>query len=602
MTKYLTQFFYILPARKSKLLILSLLFLVVSIIETFGIGLIGPFISLASNPSIIQDRLWLNRIYQYSGLSQETYFIAFLGLFIIIVFSVKSIISWRVQSYIFIFSSKQKVELTTQLMNAYLLAPYTFHLKKSSASVIQNVVKETDTFSTILSTLLTAISNAVVILCLAFLLSNTNSFALISLLIIAFPLFLLLEGFKFKVIRWGKELSKSNEAIIRHVNHGLGSIKETRIIGCESHFQDQIREQAMINSNAAGSFYAFKLCPRILVETLLVIFLVGFTSLILIFNQQEINQLASVLSIFAIASIRLIPSFTNLANGVSKLQSSSYALNKLYLDLKELQNKQTNQFQPLRKSEKDFSTPYHSRIPKLTFSKEIVLQEISYRYPETTELVLNKISLNIQKGESIALIGKSGAGKTTLVDVVLGLLLPQEGDIIVDGRSVYDNLRSWQNLIGYIPQSIFLIEDTIKKNIAFGIAEDLIDYQKLHKAIEAAQLKELVDELPNGLETFVGERGVRLSGGQRQRIGIARALYHEREILVLDEATAALDNETESLVTEAIKSLSGQKTMIIIAHRLTTIEHCNRIYMMEKGQIIKSGSYQEVVLANQSPI
>jgi len=203
-------------------------------------------------------------------------------------------------------------------------------------------------------------------------------------------------------------------------------------------------------------------------------------------------------------------------------------------------------------------------------------------------------------GQSIALIGKSGAGKTSLVDVFLGLLIPQSGDIQVDGHSVYQDLTAWQRSIGYIPQSIFLMDDTIRRNIAFGVTDHLVDEKRLSYALELAQLSELVKELPEGLQTSVGERGVRLSGGQRQRIGIARALYHEREILVLDEATSALDNETEAMVSEAIRALSGTKTMIIIAHRLTTVEHCDRIYAMDKGQIVKYGSYQEVVLESQN--
>ena len=203
-------------------------------------------------------------------------------------------------------------------------------------------------------------------------------------------------------------------------------------------------------------------------------------------------------------------------------------------------------------------------------------------------------------GQSIALIGKSGAGKTSLVDVFLGLLIPQSGDIQVDGHSVYQDLTAWQRSIGYIPQSIFLMDDTIRRNIAFGVTDHLVDEKRLSYALELAQLSELVKELPEGLQTSVGERGVRLSGGQRQRIGIARALYHEREILVLDEATSALDNETEAMVSEAIRALSGTKTMIIIAHRLTTVEHCNRIYEMEKGRIVRVGSYQEIVLGKQN--
>jgi ABC-type multidrug transport system fused ATPase/permease subunit len=598
MLRYLSKFLYILPANRRSLIILTFLFVSVSLLETFGIGLIGPFINLASEPNIIYQKAWLNWIYTRSGLQGESQFIALIGLAIVILFCVKSYVSWRVQSYVFIFSSKQKVKLTTRLVHAYLFAPYTFYLSKTSSSIIQNVVNETNHFFTSLSTLLTTASNIIVIFCLAVLLFLTNAIALIVLLFITIPLFWLLNHFKTKVLLWGKELSDSSEEIIRQVNHGLGGIKETRIIGCGLHFEDLIAEQAEIYSNASGEFYSFKLSPRILIETVLIIFLVGFTSVFLIFTQQDIGELASVLSIFALASFRLIPAFTNLANGINQLRSSSYAINKIYSDLKDLEAIKTDRFSDLLAQQN--STNKNSRSDRaITFTKKIVLDQVSYSYPNTTERALENISLTIPKGQSIALIGKSGAGKTTLVDVILGLLIPQAGDILVDDRSVYENLRSWQDLIGYIPQSIYLTEDTIEKNIAFGVPEHLIDPHKLHKAIKAAQLAEVIDALPDGVKTMVGERGVRLSGGQRQRVGIARALYHEREILVLDEATAALDNETESLVTEAIKSLSGTKTMIIIAHRLTTVEHCDRIYMLYGGRIVKSGTYKEVVLEQQ---
>jgi ABC-type multidrug transport system fused ATPase/permease subunit len=232
----------------------------------------------------------------------------------------------------------------------------------------------------------------------------------------------------------------------------------------------------------------------------------------------------------------------------------------------------------------------------MPFDQKLSLQNIIYQYPEVSTKAINDISFDIYKGQSIGLIGKSGSGKTTLVDIILGLLYPKSGDIQVDGISIYQNLRAWQNLIGYIPQSIFLTDETIEKNIAFGTPDHLIDQVKLEKAIKSAQLEELIQELPQGLKTEVGERGVRLSGGQRQRVGIARALYYEREILVLDEATSALDNETEQLVNESIKSLSGTKTLIIIAHRLSTIEHCDRLYLLGQGKILKAGTYQEVVI------
>jgi ABC-type multidrug transport system fused ATPase/permease subunit len=230
------------------------------------------------------------------------------------------------------------------------------------------------------------------------------------------------------------------------------------------------------------------------------------------------------------------------------------------------------------------------------FSDRVILNSLTFQYPNTTRNILEDISLSIRKGESIGLIGKSGAGKTTLVDVILGLFIPQFGDIKVDGVSVYSDLRSWQNMLGYVPQSIFLIDDTLERNIAYGVADHLIDQNKLKKAIAMAQLGKVVEQLPDGVKTIIGERGVLLSGGQRQRVGIARVLYHEREILVFDEATAALDTETEHLITEATKALAGSKTIIIIAHRLSTIEHCDCIYQLEQGRILKSGSYQEVIV------
>nr|MCU0551394.1 ATP-binding cassette domain-containing protein [Leptolyngbya sp. Prado105] len=257
-------------------------------------------------------------------------------------------------------------------------------------------------------------------------------------------------------------------------------------------------------------------------------------------------------------------------------------LDRLYSDLKGLEK---------------FELPTQSQQgSSLVFANQVSLERIEYRYPGVEEDALKEISLTLKKGESIGLIGRSGAGKTTLVDVILGLLIPTNGDIKIDGYSVYRNLRAWQNLIGYVPQTIFLSDDTLARNIAFGVPDHLMDQERMMQAIQAAQLTELIKDLPQGLQTRIGERGVRLSGGQRQRIGIARVLYHDRQIIVLDEATAALDNETESLVSEAVKSLGGEKTIIIIAHRLSTIEHCDRIYQLEKGQIISSGSYQDVIL------
>ncbi|AOY79089.1 ABC transporter ATP-binding protein [Moorena producens JHB] len=591
MLRYIAKVLYVLGKTKKTLIILLFSFLLVSILEVFGIGLIGPFLSLASKPELIHDHSWLNLIYNHLGLNRESYFIALIGVLIVTIFCIKSFIRWRTQTNVFIFGFRQQGELATKLMGAYLAAPYTFHLGRNSANLIKTVMRETEQFANgVLMPLIILASNAIILVFLTLLLCINSLTIVVAFLAISFPVVLLFNSFKHKIISWGQQVSQSYENIIRIINHSLGGIKETQIIGCQSYFQNQIAEQARIYADVQGVFFAFKLSPRIVIETILVIFLVGVTSVFLILN-QDIQELTAILSIFALASIRLIPAGSNLISGISVLRNSTYSLNKLYSDLKELENIETDN------GSKVLAYPVIAEEgQRLRFTKQVVLESVNYRYPNASDNALTDISLTINKSQSIALIGKSGAGKTTLVDLILGLLKPQEGDLKVDGQSIYDDIRSWQNLIGYIPQSIFLMDDTIEKNIAFGVPEHKINYERLYQAMAAAQLIDFIEQLPNGVKTMVGERGVRFSGGQRQRIGIARSLYHEKEILVLDEATSALDNETERLVTEAIKSLSGTKTMILIAHRLSTVEHCDRIYLMDKGYITKSGSYQEVVL------
>jgi ABC-type multidrug transport system fused ATPase/permease subunit len=367
------------------------------------------------------------------------------------------------------------------------------------------------------------------------------------------------------------------------------------MIGCEPYFEQQLKVQTDKMATATSKAVTFSTFPRYVIEGLFMTFLIIFTLSFLMFNQENPQRVTSVLGVFALASFRLMPAVSNLLGTVNGVRYNSYVVEKLYQDLKEQEALQIKSSisQPLIFASAEELSSEQLVMP---FLDEIFLKKIVYRYPNVEENALNEVSLTIKRGQSIGLIGRSGAGKTTLIDVILGLLTPQSGDIQVDGVSIYQDLRSWQNLIGYVPQSIFLTDDTLERNVAFGVPDHLIDSEKLQRAIQSVQLSELVEQLPEGIKTVLGERGVRLSGGQRQRVGIARALYHEREVLVLDEATAALDNETERLVSDAIQALGGTKTIIIIAHRLSTIQHCDLIYKMEKGHVVQSGSYQEVVL------
>ncbi|MGG6293723.1 ABC transporter ATP-binding protein [Leptolyngbya sp. AN02str] len=601
---YVSRFLYVISAKKIELFLLLISFLVISVLDAVGIGLVGPFIGLAVNPGMVQKNALLSRLYDYSGLDNSNQFIAALGLFIIIVFFFKSFLYYQIQNYVYKFCFTQQVKLRLRLLRTYLALPYTFHLKTNSAHLIQTIIKESEQFTySIAIPLLNSVANMFVLLVLILLLARTDLFTTVSILGLLLVAFVPFHYFRHKLVAWGKAGVDANTEMLRIVNHAVGGLKETRVIGCESYFEKQLSTQVNNFAKVATNFHVFQLLPRIVLESLLIMFVVGLVSISLFYEQRSQN-LISVLGIFAIASIRLLPSASQFMSNLGVLRNFKSTLDKIYYDLKEIESPEAISYLRLfQRSPQSLKATniYQEGITDITlpFNNRLALSHINYTYPSSSTPSLSNISLTLRKGESIALIGKSGAGKTTLVDVLLGLLIPESGDIQVDGLSVYSDLRSWQNLVGYIPQTIFLIDDTIERNIAFGVPDQHIDQQRLQRAIESAQLSELIGQLPEGVHTIVGEHGVRLSGGQRQRIGIARALYHEREILVLDEATSALDNETENLISQAIQQLSGRKTMIIIAHRLTTVEHCDRIYEMEKGRIIRSGSYQEIVLEAQ---
>ena len=597
MLHFIKKTLYLLSTSRVRLLRLLTAYVLISMLESFGIWIILPFITLASEPEKIENISWLNSIYQQSDLDSLSRFIALLGVLVIIAFCIKAFLSWWVQTSAFRFGYKAQAVLTNRLMQAYLLAPYTFHIERNSAEIQQNIITETRRFSNgILIPFLQFISNLFITFSLGIMLCITNWLAIVVILGAALPLFLLFGLIKNRLALWGKRISQTETEILRLVNHSLGGIKETKVIGCEPYFHEQISIEANRYAKTLNKFFAYTLAPRSIVEALLIVFLVGCVSVFLILG-YNVQNLLPVLSVFALASIRMVPALTNLTNTMSTLRSSTFTVDKLYAELMSLEKSSSEATKLLMPS--SWERKKLSERDYVEFKEQIQLNGVTYRYPNAIEDAIIDISLKIAKNQAIAFIGKSGAGKTTLVDVLLGLLQPQSGDIQVDEQSIYSNFRGWQDLIGYIPQSIFLIDDTIEHNIAFGVPHELIDRDRLSKAIQVAQLTELIERLPQGIDTVVGERGVLLSGGQRQRIGIARALYHGREILVLDEATSALDNETESLVTEAIQALSGQKTMIIIAHRLTTIEHCERVYVMEKGRIVKAGTYQDVVLRDQ---
>lgn len=363
--------------------------------------------------------------------------------------------------------------------------------------------------------------------------------------------------------------------MIKWVNQGLGASKEVKVSGKEGFFINAYTKQSTIKANNSRYMKMLEQAPRLFIETLLVA-TVLVTMLIIVLQGSGTAHLISSMALFAMAAFRLMPSITRIMALVTTIRYNQPALKVVYEDLFENRDESTN---PITNKSIVINQG------KRTFNDSIKLTNVSFRYPNQEGYAIKDVSLTIPIGQSVAFIGESGAGKTSLVDIILGLLKPEKGELLVDGKRIHDQINIWQQKIGYIPQSIFLSDDTIRSNVAFGTEHNLIDDEEVWRSLDQAHLKEFVKALPDQLDTTVGERGVRLSGGQRQRIGIARALYHNPEILFMDEATSALDNETEKEIMKAIDGLKGEKTLIIIAHRLSTIENCNIIFKINKGRL-----------------
>lgn len=592
MLQYFKKIWFILGDSRKHLPLLFLVFTISSMAETLGIGMLGPFFAIISNPQLIEENPVLSGI--FTGLNISSIRSAIISLCALIgaVFILKSTLYFLSKLYILKFSHAHRAHMIQTLNHAYLYSDYSYFINKNSSSLIKNITLETQEFCyKILLSLLYGISNLFILIFLFVLMAATDLLLLVATLSALLPVVLLIYIMRHRLKSWGRKSSEALQGIIKTLNHGLGGFKETRVIGCAPYFEEQMAINTKQYAQAASFAGSFDMLPRILIETVLVVFIVSFVGVSQLFLSRSTDLLISSLSVFAVASIRLLPAASQLMSTIGNLQTTRHVPDILYADLKEAQKVSAKpNFGIVEAGE----TPLEHSVA-MDFEQQICLSNVVYRYSPSLEPAIDGVSLKIRKGESIAFIGKSGAGKTTLVDIILGLLTPQSGDITVDGVSIYQDLRAWQNLVGYIPQSIFLLDDTVERNIAFGVPDHLIDSGRLRQSIAVAQLEELVAKLPKGLHTCIGERGVMLSGGQRQRIGIARALYHEREVLVLDEATSALDNETERKVSEAIQALSGEKTLILIAHRLSTVEGCDRIYLLEGGKISKSGSYLEVV-------
>lgn len=559
--------------KKQKLEFLLLLIVIIftAFLELLGVTAIMPLIDVMMNPEAIQNTEYLNLLYVYFNFSNRNSFIAFLAGLLIVVYVVKNILTavmYKLQ-YHFTYSNQRK--LAYRMMDCYLHQPYYFHLSHNSSDLIRGISTDTAMmFQGVLAILQLFAELLVSIVLGAYLFMRDKSITLgVVFVLLAFFL-IFARRFKTYLSRSGEESRSRSAQIIKWIQQSFGGIKETKIMGRENYFLKHFDEEYTHWVELEKSYRYLQLVPRTVMETIAITALM-MAVIIKLLNGANSEYFVTTIAVFAVAAFRLLPSFNKMTTYLSALLFNIPAFEAVYHELKEVERVGAKVIDQSKDEE------------ALQLEEAIRISNLSFQYPTGADLVLKNINMEIPRNSSVALVGPSGSGKTTLADLILGALTPTKGTIYIDEVDAFSNLSAWQKNVGYIPQNIYLMDDSIKNNIVYGADE--ADVDKLWRAIEDAQLKEFVMSLSEGIETMVGERGVRLSGGQRQRIGIARALYNNPQVLVLDEATSALDNDTERAVMDAIDALAGSKTLIIIAHRLTTVKNCNLKYEVRDGGI-----------------
>ncbi|MEP6937512.1 MAG: ABC transporter ATP-binding protein [Chthoniobacterales bacterium] len=562
-----------------KLALLAVLLFFGSLLEVVGIGIILPFIKIVGDPAVAlqhpQIGPWLAR----AGIgTARSVTIAACCLLLGLSLFKGIYVAWTMRaSYQFIYD--KVLSLTKQLLVTYLHAPYLFHLHKNTAELVRNTTVEPEAIGGVLKFAL-FLPTEIIVVCglVALLVFTSPGTAVIGIAAMGALMWSVSAYSRKELGRLGRVRSTEHAAMIQWVNQSLGGIKEVKLLGREEFFADALGRCGRKYADALRRSTFITQYPRVILETSASLLIVLFV-LLVILSGRDVKTIVGTLALFGMATVRLVPSATRITNSLHGIRFYGHAVTSVAESLR------------VNANAKVPTAPEST----LEFAKAICLVNLSYRYPDAASDALSEVNLEIPRGARVAFVGSSGAGKTTLANLVLGLLEPTSGRLLVDGVDVRDRLRAWQQHLGYIPQDIYLIDDTIRRNIAFGLPDAQIDDAAVWRAIEAAQLTAFVRQLGGGLDAQVGERGVRISAGQRQRIGIARALYHNPDVLVLDEATSALDNETERLFAAAINALARRKTILIIAHRLSTVRDCDTIYLMQDARVTASGSFDELL-------
>lgn len=568
--------------QKLQLFVLGIMIFVGGILETLGVGAMMPVVTALLTPDKLQEYVDkyqvlgdLCAVLHIEDVGQMTTTLL-IGLMAIYVIKNLYILLLTYKQNTFITQTRNK--MISQVMAEFLNRPYEQYLGADIPTVFR--ITDSDipqTFSLILAMLNLASEAVVSFLIFLVLLCINASMTLFIIAVFGILTLLIFKVFKPKLNKIGGENQRIQSRIAKWRIQAIYGLKDVKVLNREEFFVRNYYESGKIGANVARNYAVLNNTPRLLIETVFIVSMLSFIA-VYISGGGDMNVMMYAIGAFAAAAIRVLPSVNRINTYITEIAYTQPSLDFVYANLQ--QGMKTDAMLAERRA--------NAQKEKLKLDDKIELNHISFHYPDSEKNIFTDAHMEVPRGKSVGIIGASGAGKSTIVDILLGLLHAQEGEITCDGVNIFKNYESWLAQIGYIPQSIYLIDESIRDNIAFGIDADKIDEKRIWEVLEEAQLKEFVEELPEGLYTTIGDRGVRLSGGQRQRIGIARALYHDPEILVFDEATSALDNDTEAAVMEAVNSFHGKKTMVIIAHRLNTIEKCDIIYKVENEKLVKT--------------
>jgi len=576
------------PVQVKEFYILQLLVVLMAFTEILGIASIAPFMALVGDMSLLEREGAIAEIYKYSGVSDPTQFLFYTGFAVLIMLAISTVISMYTTWKLSLYAAKTGTEISDRLYGYYMQKDWLFHTGNSSAYLTKQVASEAVRLTDeVIQPLLRMNAKVVLAFFISISILIYNPLIALSGLLIFTSAYI----FLYKLVRKQLKINGDNLSVIsterfRLMNEGFGGIKDVLLLNRHHDFVERFQTSGKDFAYARGTNSAISQVPRYFMELIAFGTMVGLVLLLIKLYQGDLGAVLPILAVYALAAFKLLPALQQIYSSITQIKGNTSAFEAIKEDLvQSLDNKQAM---------------FNENINKhLSFKKNITLNNIDFTYPGKSNLATNSLNMVIPVNSVIGLVGSSGSGKSTTIDLLLGLLHPDAGEIYIDNTCMTAmNKRAWQNTIGFVPQSIFLSEGTIAENVAFGLAKKDINLNKVKKALQLANMVELVQDLPNGVNTKVGERGVQLSGGQRQRIGIARALYNEADVLIFDEATSALDGITEKIIMESIHNLSGQKTIIMIAHRLKTVQKCDIIYMMDKGKIIAQGTYQELIKNN----